>query len=117
MTAQAQVRVRATGESACRPGLDPGPVWPVAMRRKPTATCDYVLSGSRCLAVDDETMCPECARSDYQLGNERRTGSVRPLRWQVVARCVLERAREASLLTERSGRSLFRHAGFGRLSG
>lgn len=59
-------------ESACRPGLVPGPVRPATMRRKLPMTCDYTLSGSRRLAVDDSTMCP--ARLGILLARSTRCG-------------------------------------------
>ena len=63
MNAQAQVSGRVRGEPACRPGLDPGSVRPAATHRKSLVTCDYDLGGSHRLALDDDTMCTECARS------------------------------------------------------
>jgi hypothetical protein len=57
-------------KSASRPRLDPGFAQPAAIHHKLVVTCDYVLSGSRRLAADDDAMCPECALPDYQLGNE-----------------------------------------------
>jgi len=60
--------VEAAGESAYRPGLDPGPARPGPIHLELTVTCYYVLTGSRRLAADDDDMCPECARPGYQLG-------------------------------------------------
>jgi hypothetical protein len=47
-TAAAQVRAMGgAGESACRPGLDPGSVRPGSMYAEPVVTCDYGLNGSQ----------------------------------------------------------------------
>jgi hypothetical protein len=45
------------------------------MHPESAMTCGYDLGGSRRFAADDDTMCPECARLDYQLGNKRKIGS------------------------------------------
>lgn len=63
--------MRAVGESACRPGLDPGSVRPAATCCEPVVTCGYTLGTSRRLAADDETMCPKCARSGLSMARGR----------------------------------------------
>jgi hypothetical protein len=68
----------AAAASACRPGLDPGTVWPATIRRKPAVTCDYALSGFRRLAVHDDTMCPECAQPEYPLSMTLILGMSKP---------------------------------------
>lgn len=79
--ARGQANRAAAAESACRPGLDPGSVRPATRHRKPPVTCNCALNSSRCLAVDDDTMCPECARPGlpaYKAKNHRVGPTPRP---------------------------------------
>jgi hypothetical protein len=57
VSAKPQSAAGRRGEPACRPGLDPGSVRPGATDTEPDVTCDYDLSGSHHLWLDDDTLC------------------------------------------------------------